>query len=220
MRRLTEFAPKFFALVLNSFPDRIFVTAIGTDSGKTLTSAVLVNHLRAAYWKPVQCGSPTDSSWMTSMLPEAVIIPERYCLKTPASPHFAAENEGITISLEDFSVPDVQGPLVVEGAGGLMVPLNGNEVLADLITRLDLQVVLVINHYLGALNHSLLTITELERRKIPVAGLVFNGLDFQNAESVIQNRCPAPCILRIPKLDEVNRTAIEELSNKVNLNGL
>jgi dethiobiotin synthetase len=205
---------------LNSFPDRIFVTAIGTDSGKTLTSAVLVNHLRAAYWKPVQCGSPTDSSWMASMLPETVIIPERYCLKIPASPHFAAENEGITISLEDFSLPDVQGLLVVEGAGGLMVPLNGKEVLADLISALRLPVILVINHYLGALNHSLLSIAELERRNIPVAGLVFNGTDFQNAESIILARCPAPCILRIPKLDEVNPNAIEELSNKVNLNGL
>jgi dethiobiotin synthetase len=108
----------------------------------------------------------------------------------------------------------------VEGAGGLMVPLNGKEVLADLISALRLPVILVINHYLGALNHSLLSIAELERRNIPVAGLVFNGTDFQNAESIILARCPAPCILRIPKLDEVNPNAIEELSNKVNLNGL
>jgi len=205
---------------LNKNQRGYFVSAIHTDSGKTLASAALVQSLKAHYWKPIQCGNPTDTGQIHSWLGETVQShPERYYLQTPASPHFAAEKENKSILLEDFQIPETFGsPIIVEGAGGLLVPLTKDLVLADLIKKLGLPVVLVINHYLGALNHSLLTISELKHRKIDLAGIIFNGVDFQNAEQVILSAAKCPCILRIPPLQEVNREVITALAQKIQWN--
>jgi dethiobiotin synthetase len=216
-----EFATQFLELNLNSTASQFFITAIGTDSGKTLCSAVLTHLLHATYWKPIQCGGPTDSDWIKSTLgQETNVLPERFFLKTPASPHFAAQQEGLRVCVNDFELPNVSGPLIIEGAGGLMVPLNEQEVLADLVSHFQLPVLLVVNHYLGALNHSLLTISELERRKIPIAGIIFNGFDFQDAERIILEKSGAKCLLRIPKMDKIDLTAIGSLAKQVNWNGL
>jgi dethiobiotin synthetase len=190
-----------------------FVTAIHTDSGKTLASAIITQALKADYWKPIQCGEPTDSNQIRAFLgPDTKIHTERYCLRTPASPHFAAKQEGLNIEINDFALPETENFIVTEGAGGLLVPLNQKQTIADLATHLALPVVLVINHYLGALNHSLLTLSELEHRGLPVHGLIFNGPDFQEAEPILLAKAQAPCLLRIPHLPFVDIKQIAALA--------
>ena len=196
-----------------------FITAIHTDSGKTLASAILTYALKADYWKPVQCGEPADTDQIKSWLgPEVVCHPERYRLETPASPHFAAEKEGVSIRLSDFELPETDNHLIVEGAGGVLVPVSSNETIADLIEQLGLPVILVINHYLGALNHGMLTIRELKRRQIPLAGIIFNGEDFQNAESILLQEAGCSCLLRIPKMESVGLEQIRQLSTQLQWN--
>ncbi len=196
-----------------------FITAIHTDSGKTLASAILTHALKADYWKPVQCGEPADTDQIKSWLgSEVVCHPERYRLQTPASPHFAAEKEGVSMRLSDFKLPDTSNNLIVEGAGGVLVPVSTKETIADLIEHLELPVILVINHYLGALNHGMLTIRELKRRQIPLAGIIFNGEDFQNAESILLQEAGCSCLLRIPKLESVGLEQIRELSTQLQWN--
>lgn len=196
-----------------------FITAIHTDSGKTLASAILTYALKADYWKPVQCGEPADTDQIKSWLgSEVVCHPERYRLQTPASPHFAAEKEGVSIRLSDFKLPDTSNNLIVEGAGGVLVPVSSRETIADLIEQLGLPVILVINHYLGALNHGMLTIREIKRRQIPLAGIIFNGVDFQNAESILLQEAGCPCLLRIPIMESVGLEQIRQLSTQLQWN--
>ncbi len=196
-----------------------FITAIHTDSGKTLASAILTYALKADYWKPVQCGEPADTDQIKSWLgSEVVCHPERYRLETPASPHFAAEKEGVSIRLSDFKLPDTSNNLIVEGAGGVLVPVSSRETIADLIEQLGLPVILVTNHYLGALNHGMLTIREIKRRQIPLAGIIFNGVDFQNAESILLQEAGCPCLLRIPKMENVGLEQIRQLSTQLQWN--
>lgn len=196
--------------------NHFFVTAIGTDSGKTLVSAILTKRLSATYWKPIQCGEPTDRSQIEKWFGNAIkILPERHFLSTPASPHFAAQKELTEIQLSDFELPKVEGAFVVEGAGGLLVPLNQNDTIADLILHFRLPVVLVVNHYLGSLNHSLLTVNELNRRGIEIAGIVFNGENFQNAEDIILKQAKCKCWLRIPRLEMLNEDVISDLAAQI-----
>jgi dethiobiotin synthetase len=196
-----------------------FITAIHTDSGKTLASAILTYALKADYWKPVQCGEPADTDQIKNWLgSEIVCHPERYRLQTPASPHFAAEKEGVSIRLSDFKLPETDNHLIVEGAGGVLVPVSTKETIADLIEQLGLPVILVINHYLGALNHGMLTIRELKRRQIPLAGIIFNGVDFQNAESILLQEAGCPCLLRIPIMESVGLEQIRQLSTQLQWN--
>ncbi len=196
-----------------------FISAIHTDSGKTLASAILTYALKADYWKPVQCGEPADTDQIKSWLgSEVVCHPERYRLQTPASPHFAAEKEGVSIRLSDFKLPDTSNNLIVEGAGGVLVPVSSRETIADLIEQLGLPVILVINHYLGALNHGMLTIREIKRRQIPLAGIIFNGVDFQNAESILLQEAGCPCLLRIPIMESVGLEQIRQLSTQLQWN--
>jgi len=194
-----------------------FVTAIHTDSGKTLASAILVDALKAHYWKPIQCGLPTDTDQLKTWFGnELNCYPEKYFLQTPASPHFAAFKEGLEIKLDDFHLPETNGnPIIVEGAGGILVPISDSVFIADLIEELKLPIILVINHYLGALNHGSLTIREIQRRGLKFYGIIFNGMDFQNAESVLLKQADCPCILRIPKMEKVTRNEIHQLSKSI-----
>ena len=201
-----------------SSQNRYFVTAVGTDSGKTLVSALLCKKLAAAYWKPIQCGLPADSDQIRQWLGEPqTIFPERYQLSIPASPHYAAEKEGLTIEISNFGLPITHQNLIVEGAGGLLVPVSKEATIADLILHLGLRAILVVNHYLGSINHTLLTLSELKRKNIDLAGIVFNGTDFQDAESIILAKAQAPCILRLPHLDRINDEALNFWSNQVHL---
>lgn len=196
-----------------------FVSAIGTDSGKTLVSAILVNALKAVYWKPIQCGFPKDSDTIKELTNgQSHILPDGRVFKTPASPHFAARKEDQYIHVSEFKLPNHNGPMIVEGAGGLMVPINDNETMAELILQLQLPLVLVINHYLGSLNHSLLTLEVINVKKIPLAGIVFNGVDFQDAEPIILKRTNAPVLFRLPTLESVNSKTVGSFSQTLTQN--
>ena len=172
----------------------IFVTGIGTDVGKTVVSAILVEALGADYWKPVQAGgleeSDTDRVRRLVTNELSSFHPETVRLRTPASPHAAAKLAGRRVSLDEFQLPPaVPGrPLVIEGAGGVLVPLNDRDYMIDLIQKLGCEAVVVSRNYLGSINHSLLTIEALQRREIEILGLVFNGEENPDTESLILRR--------------------------------
>lgn len=168
-------------------PQPIFITGIGTGVGKTLVSAIVTEALRADYWKPVQAGfdDGTDSKWIKNVLSDSmcIVYPELYTLKMAASPHIAAREENIHISINAIkkNLEEImQAPghkyegLVIEGAGGLLVPLNEKEFVADLIKHLQAKVILVSRNYLGSINHSLLTAEVCRYYKLDVLGWIFN----------------------------------------------
>jgi dethiobiotin synthetase len=175
----------------------IFITGIGTGIGKTLVAAVVAQALQAAYWKPVQAGveDGTDSQLVETLLssPSPSVYPELYKLQLAASPHIAARKEAITIRLadiksrlEEISSPAHQQPLVIEGAGGLMVPLNDREFVADLIKQLQARVILVSRNYLGSINHSLLTAQVCHYYKLDVMGWIFNDQYLAYEDEIVQ----------------------------------
>lgn len=194
----------------------LFVTAIGTDSGKTLVSAILTKALDATYWKPVQAGEPTDTHTIQSLIPDVKIIPELYKLAIPASPHFAANQAGIKIDLHELRIPPLETEhLVVEGAGGLMVPLNEKDFVIDIPQFLSLEVVLVVNLYLGCINHSLLAINEINRRNVRVKGIVFNGDLHNDSAEFIAQYAGWPVLAHIPKLNEITPEAIAQMAQEL-----
>jgi len=166
-----------------------FVTGIGTDVGKTVAAAILTEALQADYWKPVQAGGLdfTDTDTVKSLVSNEISVfhPEAYRLKMAASPHKAAAAEGIEINVKGLQLPPTQNNLIVEGAGGLMVPLNKRYLVLDLVQQLGLEVVLVSRNYLGSINHTLLTAEVLRYRRIPVAGIIFNGEENTSTEDFI-----------------------------------
>ncbi|GAB3537145.1 dethiobiotin synthase [Pontibacter brevis] len=168
-----------------------FITGIGTDVGKTVAAAVLTEALQADYWKPVQAGGLdfTDTDTVMSLVsnPVSVFHPEAYRLKMAASPHRAAAAEGVEIDVHGMQLPQTENNIVVEGAGGLMVPLNKRFLMLDLVQQLGLEVVLVSRNYLGSINHTLLTAEVLRYRKVPVAGIIFNGEENSASEDFIVN---------------------------------
>jgi dethiobiotin synthetase/malonyl-CoA O-methyltransferase len=155
----------------------VFVTGTDTGIGKTMVSAWLVRSWGADYWKPVQSGiaDGADADVIGRAAPDATIHASAYTLTEPLSPHEAARRDGVTIDLGDFHLPRTDRPLVVEGAGGLLVPLNDRFLMADLMSRLGLPVVLVARSGLGTINHTLLTVEALRSRAIPLAGVVLSG---------------------------------------------
>jgi dethiobiotin synthetase len=187
----------------------IFITGIGTGVGKTVIASIVTKALNADYWKPIQAGfeSGTDSEWVAKQLvgTPSVIFPEVYKLKTPASPHIAARNEDIVISIKKIceSIPIYNRNLIIEGAGGLMVPLNEKEFVADLILALKAKVILVSRNYLGSINHSLLTARVCRQMKIPVIGWIFND-QYLNYEEEIINWSNLPKIASIPYTENIN----------------
>lgn len=176
-----------------------FVTAIDTDSGKTLVSAIVCEALEADYWKPVQAGLPRDSQTVKNLVTNTrtIVHPETYLLKTPASPHASAKREGVSISISDIKVPASDRNLVIEGAGGCLVPLNDTELVIDLIKKTAAEVIVVADLYLGSINHTLLTIEALQSRNIKVRGIVFNGESNPESERIILLRTGLSCLLRI-----------------------
>lgn len=199
----------------NGHPHGLFVTGIDTGVGKTLVSALLVRCLEASYWKPVQAGDLHDSDSLKvrslTGFPASRIHPEGIRLKTPMSPHAAAARENRRIGLSDLELPRDEQFLVVEGAGGLLVPLNDRETIFDLIKKLGLPVVLVSRHYLGSINHTLLSLDLLRRHGLPLRALVFNGDPDPETEEAILARTDSPDVLRLPRLAEVNREALSDV---------
>ena len=179
---------------------KLFITGIGTDVGKTVTASIVVEALQADYWKPIQAGDldNSDSHKVRSYVQnqKSFFHPNSYALHTPASPHLAAHLDGIVIDLKQIKEPKTENHLVIEGAGGLFVPLNDTDCVLDLIQK-DYKVIVVSRHYLGSINHTLLTIEALQNRKISIAGIIFSGDENNATEAIILKKTGVPFLGRI-----------------------
>lgn len=196
-----------------------FVTGIGTEIGKTVVSSILVEALGADYWKPVQAGDLHNSdsikiqAWTQHS--NIRIHREAFRLNTPMSPHAAADIDQVELQVQDFKLPETENTLVVEGAGGLLVPLNEEECMIDLIEHLDLPVILVSHNYLGSINHTLLSIEALRHRNIPIAALIFNGTPSPTSETIIKKMGRIPLIYHLPQLSLINQDTIAAEAKKL-----
>lgn len=195
---------------------KIFITGISTDVGKTITSAIVVEALEADYWKPIQAGDldHSDSHKVKSQISnsKSQFFPNSYALKTPASPHLAAEIDGIRIDVNQIQEPKTENHLVIEGAGGIFVPLNENETIVDLIQQ-DYKVIVVSRHYLGSINHTLLTIEAIQNRGFQVDGIIFSGSENKSTESLILNKTGIKCIGRIDEEPYFDQNVIREYAD-------
>ncbi|MES2448458.1 MAG: dethiobiotin synthase [Bacteroidota bacterium] len=189
-----------------------FITGIGTGIGKTITSAVITEKLKADYWKPIQSGdlNQSDSLAVENLIsnPETKIHPELYRLNQPLSPHLSAKLDGIEIELKNFKLPKTENNLIVEGAGGLMVPLNSKELILDLIKHLNIPVIVVSQNYLGSINHTLLTINTLKQNNIKIKGIIFNGDTNLESEDYILKYTGIKHLGNIPMLKNVDKLNI------------
>ena len=196
---------------------KYFITGIGTDVGKTVVSAILVEALKADYWKPVQAGdldfTDTDRvrNWISN--DTSVFHKTSYALNTPMSPHAAAEIDNVYIDLGNIKDPYTTRDLVIEGAGGLLVPLNNEQTILDLI-REDYQVIVVSRNYLGSINHTLLTLEALKSRGLEVAGLIFNGEKVPSTESIIAQQSGVKVLGRIDEEPEINEVIVKKYADK------
>ena len=191
---------------------QFFITGMGTGIGKKVILAIVARALDADYWKPVQAGytEGTDSEWVEARVPGIVVHPEVYKLKMPASPHIAAREEGVSISLSNIAgkMPLKNRNLIIEGPGGLMVPLNGQEFVTDLIRTLDIPVILVSRNYLGSINHSLLTSELCRQKHIAVSGWVFND-QYLSYEHEIVSWSGFPALGSVPFNENIDAAFIE-----------
>jgi dethiobiotin synthetase len=197
---------------------QFIVAGIGTEIGKTVVSAILTSGLNAEYWKPVQSGdiATGDAYWIRNWVPSATIHPSTYALTQPLSPHSAAEIDGVTIQLEDFKIPTDQ-TLIIELAGGIMVPLNDRQTNLDLIKHFNLPVILVSKNYLGSINHTILSYEMLKQHGVQMAGIVFNGPENPSGEKFILNHTGLPLILRVHTESEINEAVIASYADKINV---
>ncbi len=197
-----------------------FVTAIHTDSGKTLVSAILCEALQADYWKPVQAGSPTDSETVAQLISNTSIKihSEAYLLKMPASPHAAAKAEGIEITRKKFMLPLLNNNLIIEGAGGCLVPLAKDFFIVDLIEKFKAEVILVSNLYLGSINHTLLTVEALTTRNITIKGIIFNGEPNPESESIILSTTKLPLLLHILPETIITKEVVQRYAQQLKKN--
>lgn len=197
---------------------RYFVAGIGTGVGKTVASAILCKALQADYWKPLQSGdlefSDTDRVNTLVNDEKQISFTEAYRLPYPISPHASAERAGVNIDMEKIIVPNHNRTLIIEGAGGLMVPLRYDLLYLDLIPRFEAEVILVSRHYLGSINHTLLSIEALKSRNIKVKGILFNGSEVAETEKVITQYSPWPILGRIDETQEPDAAFVNEQALK------
>ena len=203
-----------------TFPHQFFITGTDTNIGKTVVSAMLTLGLGYAYWKPIQSGlTPiTDTEFVrsTTGLDGSYFIPERYSLTQPLSPHAAAKIDGVEISLSDFQLPSTDKPgLIVEGAGGLMVPLNEQDLMIDLIRSLNLPVCLVTRSTLGTINHTLLSIAALRQAKIPILGVIINGQKNQSNRDAIAHYGKVPILAELEPLATITPTTLKTVFHQL-----
>ncbi|WP_291721151.1 dethiobiotin synthase [Bernardetia sp.] len=205
-----------------------FISAIGTDSGKTFISAILVEALHANYWKPIQAGLPRDTDGVKKLVSntESHFLKERFCLTAPMSPHAAAKIDNINISLSDFELPNKTKDknLIVEGAGGLFVPINEAkngkaDYIIDLIEKLELPLILVCNLYLGSINHSILSLEAIKNRNIKLKGIIFNGESNLASEQIIENyvihQLGSKVLLRVKQEQEITKELVKKYASKI-----
>ncbi len=190
-----------------------FITGISTEVGKTIVSAIVTQALQADYWKPVQAGELQHSD--THKVQELVsntktkFHASAFNLETPMSPHAAAKIDGVGLSVKKIKRPNTQNNLVIEGAGGLLVPLNDKQTIIDLILPLD-KVIVVSRHYLGSINHTLLTLEALKSRGIPVFGIIFNGAQHPSTESIITKMSGVPVLGRIEQEPYFDKNVVKQ----------
>lgn len=187
--------------------------------GKTIASAILVEALNADYWKPIQAGDldNTDTMKVRSLISNSrsAIHPETFRLSQPMSPHAAAAIDKIKIKLEDIVLPKTSNTLIIEGAGGLMVPLNDESLVIDLIEKLNAEVILVSKNYLGSINHTLLSVNALKSRNIPIAGIIFNGIPARSSEEYILKYTGLKRLLTIDEEKTIDRSTILKYKDSI-----
>ncbi len=199
---------------------RIFVTGISTEVGKTIASAIITEALQADYWKPVQAGDldNSDSHKVAQLISntKTKIHSNSYALNTPMSPHAAAEIDGIQIDVNKIVAPETKNRLVVEGAGGLLVPLNETDTIFDIITS-NYKVIVVSRHYLGSINHSLLTINALMEKGFGV-GVIFSGDEHPTTESIILKKTGVKMLGRINEENGFDKATISKYASSFQSN--
>jgi dethiobiotin synthetase len=195
---------------------KLFITGISTDVGKTIASAIIVEALEADYWKPIQAGDlhHSDTHKVKSQIsnPKSVFFENSYALNTPASPHLAAAIDNLSIDIKKIIEPKTDNHLVIEGAGGLFVPLNDTDCVIDLI-KPDYKVIIVSRHYLGSINHTLLTIEALQSRNLNIAGIIFSGDENKATEEIILKKTKINFIGRINQEPYFDKNVIREYAD-------
>ncbi|MBF0137190.1 MAG: dethiobiotin synthase [Magnetococcus sp. DMHC-1] len=206
----------FFTTNCNHSKKGLFVTGTDTHVGKTVVSAWLLRRLHGYYWKPIQAGLEDETDTMAvqriSELPGHYFIPSRHLLHLPRSPHLAAARENLTIHLPDFHLPDLPGPLVVEGAGGVLVPLNATTLMVDLMVHLGLPVVVVARTSLGTINHTLMTLEALRSRNLPLVGVVLNGPPDPDNRDAIAHYGQVHILAEIPRLETLTGAELDRVA--------
>lgn len=196
-----------------------FITGIGTNVGKTIVSAILTESLQADYWKPIQSGTNEgkDSDTIRDLISNSktIIHPESYLLKQPLSPHFAAKLEQIEIELNKINVPATSNNLIIEGAGGIFVPINDIQFVIDIAKKTDCEIILVISNYLGCINHALLSLNYLTSNHFKVKAIVFNGTFETEVKSAIINHCKDLQIINIPTLENLSKESVKKISESI-----
>lgn len=191
---------------------KYFVTGISTEVGKTVASAIVVEALCADYWKPIQAGDldHSDSHKIEGLISNdrTVIHPNSYALKTPMSPHAAADIDGVSIQLDKIVPPTTKNSLVIEGAGGLLVPLNDSDTIFDLIQP-DYKVIVVSRHYLGSINHTLLTIEKLQQKGVAI-GIIFSGDEHPTTEEIILKKTGVTFLGRINEEQKFDKAVVKK----------
>jgi malonyl-CoA O-methyltransferase len=198
----------------------VFVTGTDTGIGKTVASACLVRAWGAGYWKPVQTGivaGDDDTATVAALagLPADRTVPSVYALQAPLSPHAAAELESVAIRLDAFALPTHPRPLVVEGAGGIFVPLNERDLMIDLMARLALPVVLVARSALGTINHTLLGMAALRARALPVTGVILDGPPDAGNRAAIEHFGQVRILAELPLVDPLDAAAVAHLAERI-----
>ena len=203
---------------------QIIVTGIGTDVGKTVVSAILAQALKASYWKPIQAGEldNTDTMKVNFWTDQNVtVLPEAFRLESAISPHAAAEKHGVKITKESLKLPDIKGNLVVEGAGGILVPVNySGLLLVELFHDWNLPIVVVSRHYVGSINHTLLTIDYLKNKGFNISGIVFVGDENLPSETLICSKTGLSMLARIPLTIKLNARFIQSQAKKISIEKL
>lgn len=196
--------------------NNLIVAGIGTGVGKTVVSAILATLFQADYWKPIECGIPSDTALMHQFLDVSQhhIFPPAYSLKAPLSPHHAARLEGIKIDKRNITFPPTHKPLIIEMAGGLLVPLTLSDLSINLFKKWKAHWILVSRHYLGSINHTLLTIEALQARGLPLLGLIFNGHPNPDSEAAILTLSKLPLLARLLPEPILNQETIKNYAKK------
>lgn len=196
---------------------KLFVTGISTEVGKTVASAIVVEALQADYWKPIQAGDldNSDSHKIEKFISnnKTIIHPNSYALHTPMSPHAAADIDGIRIDLDKIVAPKTNNHLVIEGAGGLLVPLNDTDTIFDLI-QLDYKVIVVSRHYLGSINHTLLTLEKLKEKNVKV-GIIFSGDEHPTTEEIILKKSDVTFLGRINEEQKFDKETVKKYAGQI-----